>query len=370
MKRMLVVSPTAKAGGAERALARLTRHLPSKCFRPLVALLEPGPLEAWLTAVDCEVVLRRAEDRRTPVEWVHDLVLESKSDLVLSNKWEGQLVGGPAADAAGLPAVWWQQDIARENPDELRAASLPAAAIVCSSDHAVAAQRSFVPDARIEKIHLGVPVAEIAARRGSGALLRRSFGGEASSLVGIVGRLERWKGQEVFLHAASLVAEDQPHVRFAVIGGALLGGEGTYPDDLRRLARELGLADRVRFTGHQDDPYPWFDALDVAVHASRAEPFGLVVVEAMALGKALVATVPGGPAEIVEDGVSGLLVPFGEAELLAAEIIHILGDRVLAARLGEAASRRAWLFSEERMANRFSALLEDVLAVCGRSARS
>jgi glycosyltransferase involved in cell wall biosynthesis len=275
---------------------------------------------------------------------------------------------GPAADAAGLPAVWWQQDIARENPDELRAAGLPVAAIVCSSDHALTAQRTFAPDARLVKLHPGVPVAEIAGRRGSGGQIRASLGWKASSIVGIVGRLERWKGQEVFLRAASLVAEERPDVRFAVIGGALIGTEGTYPDDLRQLARELGLARRVRFTGHQDDPYPWFDALDVAVHASRAEPFGLVVVEAMALGKPVVATLPGGPAEIVEEGLSGLLVPFGEPEALADAIARILNDRMLAATLGREASRRAHLFSEERMADSFAALLEGVLADGGRSA--
>ena len=178
------------------------------------------------------------------------------------------------------------------------------------------------------KIHPGVPVAEIALRRGDGASVRRLLVPEGGPLVGIVGRLDRWKGQDVFLRAASLVARRRPDARFAVVGGALIGYEGSYPDDLERLAAELGLADRVHFAGHQDDPYPWLDALDVAVLASEAEPFGLVVVEAMVLGTPVVATAPGGPEEIVEHGRSGLLVPSGAHEELATAILRVLDDRV------------------------------------------
>jgi glycosyltransferase involved in cell wall biosynthesis len=361
VKQLLVVSPSAKPGGAERALASLVRHLPTRGFRPVVVLLEPGPLEAWLGAAGCEVVLGPDPTPADAVGWVRGIALARRAEVVLSSKWQGHLVGGPAAEAAGLPSFWWQQDLARKNPGEERAARLPAAAIVCSSDHAVAAQRVLAPDARVVKIHPGVAVTAIAGRRGAGSRIRAALGWEPSRIVGIVGRLERWKGQEIFLRAAALVAGRHPDVRFAVIGGALLGNEGSYPDDLEQLAAELGLADRVCFAGHQMDVYPWFDALDVAVHASRGEPFGLVVVEAMALGKPLVATVPGGPAEIVEDGVSGLLVPFGTPDALAEAVNRILDDRALGAALGREASRRAPLFSEERMADCFASLLSDLL---------
>src|SRR5437764_15378541 len=110
----------------------------------------------------------------------------------------------------------------------------------------------------------------------------------------MVARLERWKEQALVLHAARHVAAMREDVRFVLVGGAILGTEGPYPEKLRLLARNLGLAERVHFAGHQADVYPWFDALDVVVHTTRAEPFGLVVAEAMALAKPIVALRSGG----------------------------------------------------------------------------
>lgn len=362
MTRVLVVTPFGEEGGAERTLMSLVRHLPARGFIPVVALLEPGSLERRLTEAGCEAVHCAACDPESQADWVRELGLARGAELVLSNKTEAQVIGALAADRAALPAVWWQQDTVYDRPLELQAASLPVAAIVCCSAHVIAAQRALTPDARIEKIPGGVPVAEIARRRGSGARVRALLGWVDSPIVGIVGRLQPWKGQMVFLEAARIVAERAPEVRFAVVGGALFATEASYADDLRARAEELGILDRVNFAGHQHDVYPWFDALDVAVHASRAEPFGLVVVEAMALGKPLVASVPGGPAEIVEDGVSGLLVPHGEPELMANAITSILEDPPLARALGEVAARRATLFSEERMVDGFTELFQDVLA--------
>jgi glycosyltransferase involved in cell wall biosynthesis len=128
------------------------------------------------------------------------------------------------------------------------------------------------------------------------------------------------------------------------------------------LAAELGIADRVHFAGHQSDVHPWYDALDVVVHASFGEPFGLVLVEAMALGKPVVATAAGGPLEIIEDGISGVLIPPGDPDRLAATIDRILGDRSLAAALGRAAAERAQAFSEQGMAQRFAALLRNLIS--------
>jgi glycosyltransferase involved in cell wall biosynthesis len=176
-----------------------------------------------------------------------------------------------------------------------------------------------------------------------------------------VGRLEPWKGQEVFLQAAARIAERCPDARFAVVGSAITDKLRAYPDQLERLAATLGLADRVHFAGHVDDTAPWFDALDVCVHATHGEPFGLVVVEAMAVATPVVATALGGPTEIVEHGTSGLLVPPGEPEPLADAVASILADERLAARLADGGAQRASRFSDDRMAAGFAAVLDGVL---------
>jgi glycosyltransferase involved in cell wall biosynthesis len=365
---VLLLSPSAAAGGAERAFASLARTLPDTGYWPTAALLQAGPLEDWLRESGCPTrVLASHRTRNLPrtaltLLALRRVTLSTGARAVVSNLPKGHVFGGLAARAAGIPAVFWQQGIAGPRLLERVAGAVPADAIACCSHAAASAQRELTPRRRAHPIHLGIRLPDLAAVRGSGRGIRRSLGWEANPTVGIVGRLQPWKGQEVFLRAAARLAAARPDTRFLVVGGAILGWEGSYPEDLRRLADELGIADLVHFAGHQRDVHPWYDALDVVVHASFGEPFGLVLVEAMALGKPVVATAAGGPLEIIEDGVSGLLIPPRDPVRLAATVQRILDDPHLSSALGHGAAQRAQQFSEERMAQRFAALLREVIA--------
>ena len=364
MTAVLLVSPSAKPAGSERCVASLARHLPSFGFEPHTVLLEHGPLEGWLPSPPTVIDAGRFRELATTVRTLRaliELARERGAKAVVSHQSKGHVYGGLVARRAGLPEIWWQHSTPRRIPVDIVSALVPTDTIVGGSDEVLAHQRRLTPRRRLAKVHYGVPVAEIARREGSGARIRSALGWEGAPLVGIVGRLQPWKGQEVFLRAAARITAARPDVRFLVVGGAVLGTEGSYPDDLRRLAGELGLDGRVHFAGHQEDVYPWFDALDVVVHASIGEPFGLVLVEAMALGKPLIATNVAGPTEIVEDGRSGLLVPPGDPRAIADAVERVLGDPALAAALGKGASERALLFTEERMAREVALILEDVL---------
>jgi glycosyltransferase involved in cell wall biosynthesis len=289
------------------------------------------------------------------------MIEQTRQDLVISNQTKGHLYGGSAARLAKVPAVFWQQGIPSASLMERLAGIVPARCIVASSEAAVKAQRAITPRRRVRRIPLGVLVEQIAHRAGEGAAIREVLGVSGLPTVGIVGRLQPWKGQDLFLRAAAQVAHRAPDVRFLVVGGAILGWEGSYPGDLERSVSESPeLRDRVIFAGHQDDVYPWYDALDVVVHASTEEPFGLVLVEAMALGRPLVATGAAGPTEIVEHGVSGLLVPPGDASAMAQAIRSILDDVALARDLSAGAKARSEQFSARSMAARWAALLDEI----------
>jgi glycosyltransferase involved in cell wall biosynthesis len=285
---------------------------------------------------------------------------EHDAVAVVSNLSKTHVYGGAAAALAGVPAIWWQRDIARGSRIERVAAHVPATVVVCNSDASAAAQRQLTPKRKVVTVYPGASVAEAAAAAGSGRAIREELGWQDAFVVGIVGRLQPWKGQRTFLEAAARIAAERPDARFAIVGGAILGWEGDYPDALRRLPAELGIADRVHFSGHQDDVFPWYDALDVAVHASTAEPFGRVLVEAMALGKPLVAATDGGALEIVEDGRSGLVVKPHDANGIAEAVLRIGNDPELAARLSLGAVARAERFSPERAAAEFAAVLDEV----------
>lgn len=283
-----------------------------------------------------------------------------RCDVVVSNQSKGHVYGGIAAAIARRPAVWWQQGTPESSRIESVAARVPAAFVVASSTVSVLAQRRLTPSNRVELVTLGCDISKLRSQAGSGAAVRREHGWGTTPLVGIVGRLQEAKGQDVFLRAAALVTAVHDDARFVVVGGALLGWEGDYPQRLLRLAVELGIDKRVHFAGYQDDVYPWFDALDVVVHASFGEGFGLVLVEAMAFGKPLVATCD--PANIVEQGVSGLLVAPGDHTAMAEAVAGILSDPGRRARMGRAAAERAAHFDDTVTAARFAELLAGITA--------
>ena len=157
-------------------------------------------------------------------------------------------------------------------------------------------------------------------------------------LVGMLGRISPTKGQLVLVRAAPLVLRTHPGVRFVIIGEASFGAE-QYAEQVRAEVDRLGLTDRFLFTGFVRDPVVELDLLSVCVHgATVPEPFGQVVVEAMARGVPVVATRGGGVDEILDGQVLALTVPPGDADALAAAIVRTLADPETAL----ARASRAW----------------------------
>ena len=369
---VLVVAPSAVAGGAERALAGLVGRLPGLGYAPHVALFEQGPLVGWLDDAGCPYGMvasgrfRHPRDVVRTVRGIRRMARGTGARLVLGNTHVGHIYGGLAAASLRLPAVYWQQIIPTRRyggPPMTRpvldrvAARVPAGVAVASSVEAAEAQRELRPGRRVEVVPLGVDLERIRARAGCGALLREREGLVQGPVIGMVGWIWPWKGQDVFLRATAALLDRWPTAHIVIVGST---GDPTFRRELDDLVAELGMAERVVFAGDRREVYDWFDAIDVAVHASWGEAFGLVLVEAMALATPVVATSVGGPAEIIEDGVSGLLVPPGDHQAMAAAIARAL-DPGVAADLGQAASARAELFSAERMAMTIASLFDEVL---------
>ncbi len=158
--------------------------------------------------------------------------------------------------------------------------------------------------------------------------------------VGLVGRIARWKGQHVFLEAAYLVRQRFADVAFQIVGAPLFA-ERDYERELQELTAKLNLSDCVEFTGFRPDVTALIAEMEIVVHASiTGEPFGQVVIEGMAMAKPIVATAGGGILEIVVDGVTGLLVPMGDAKAMAAAICQLLQDPASAAQMGSMGQQR------------------------------
>lgn len=159
---------------------------------------------------------------------------------------------------------------------------------------------------------------------------------ESSSglVVGSMGRFEKPKGYECFIDAAAVVAAADEAARF------VLAGDGSLRSALESRVSELGLSDRFSFPGWSSDPLMAIRAMDIYVVSSVTETTNLSALEAMALGRPMVATAVGGLPEIVDDGNTGYLVPPRDPSVLAARILELLGDRDLRLRMGQAGRAR------------------------------
>jgi glycosyltransferase involved in cell wall biosynthesis len=174
--------------------------------------------------------------------------------------------------------------------------------------------------------------------------------------VGLVATFARWKGHEVFLDAAARIPSGLP-CRFYLVGGPIYRSQGSQyaMEELRRRAGTLGLDGRLGFTGYLTDSAAALRALDVVVHAStRPEPFGRVIVEGMACGRAVVAVRNGGAAELFEDGINALGCPPCEPETLARVLVRLISDPELRRRLSEVGRATALArFDRARLAGRW-----------------
>jgi glycosyltransferase involved in cell wall biosynthesis len=167
-----------------------------------------------------------------------------------------------------------------------------------------------------------------------------------SPVLGVVGQITPWKGQDDAVRILALVRQHLPRARLRIIGSAVFIGPGVSLDNegfarrLTALAEELGVLDSVEFTGEAEDTPAAYGALDVLLVPSWEEPFGRVVAEGMASGVPVVATSLGGPAELIEHGVSGFLAPPRGPAAWVEPVLAVLQDPTVAREIAIAARKR------------------------------
>ncbi len=362
-KKILYVQPNSEVGGSDIALLRLICSLDKNLYIPVVVMPAEGPLAGMLRNSEAEVKVIPMVQLRTTLSPSHQLrylinflptilkikrfILDNRVDLVHTNSLYC-LYGAWAAKLANCPHIWHIREIPPQVPI---AKDIYAMMVKLLSKKVVVMTRAVAyslfskPDniKNISYLTEGMDLTKWLPDI-KGDRIRRELGiSDNSKLVGFVGRLDPWKGLDVFLRAAALVIQQFPDTHF-IISGDAPGGFENYRDEMKNLARQLGLSNQVEFLGWKyrlDDIPEVMAALDVFCHTSTdPEPFGLVVIEAMSMGKAVIAAKAGGPLEIIEDRVSGCLTLPGKHDLLATAICEILGDEVFRRSLGIAARKR------------------------------
>jgi glycosyltransferase involved in cell wall biosynthesis len=294
-----------------------------------------------------------------------------KPDLVQTNGMKAHVLGAWASPR-GVPVVWHLHDYLGSRPVMARLLRISARRGVfvrgVAVSHSVAADAAQVLGARVpvEPVYNAIDLDRFAPGPGDGAWLDARAGlpvAPAGTVrVGLVATYAIWKGHDVFLDAAARIVAELP-ARFYIVGGPLYRSTGSQfdPEVLRARASALGLSGRLGFLGYQPDQVAAYRALDVVVHAStRPEPFGRVIVEAMACGRAVIAARGGGAAELFEDGTSALGCPPGDPEALAQAMTRLIADPALRHSLGTAGrAQAAARFDRRRLADQWGRIYLD-----------
>ena len=362
MKLIVTVPWGAALGGAEQMLRTFLGGLDQERVDPTIVFLEPGPFERETAALGIRTAtvpvgrLRQPHRVLAAVGELAALVRRERPDLLLNWSAKAQLYGGAAALFAGLSGrvVWWQHGVPSGHWMDRLATLLPARAIGCSSSASAAGQSRLRPHRPVFVVHPGVsvPASPVAKRKLPGVPAGRT-------VIGIVGRLQPWKGQERLLEAVSLLCGEGHDLHLLVVGGEAHGFSAGFERHLRDRVRALGMHDRVTMTGHVSDVTSMLAAMDIMVNASDTEPFGIVLLEAMAQGVPVLAVADAGPREIVVPGESGALVSRSAPGELADGLRPLLAEPSLRKRLGDGGRDRvSERFSEAIMADRLQSAME------------
>jgi glycosyltransferase involved in cell wall biosynthesis len=356
--RVLFVQSTTEMGGAESALLTLLQSLDRAEIEPFVASLEfgEGSLPEKIESLRIPVFrlprgrFRNVASTAAKVRALRGLIRKNEIDVVVSNGGHANLFARPAAKLARRPCAWWVHMYDESTRIEgrkaiARAERMLAADVLYANSQFTAAKLALdFPDGPpIRVVRPGVDLQKFHPDPAAGARVREEEGiPSGHPVIGIFGRLQRGKGQHIFLRAAGLLAGRGVRFTAVVVGGSLFGLEPEYAEELRNMANEPLLAGRVRFLGNRENPEAWMNACDVVVQASvEPETWGLVVAEAMACGRPVLASSAGGPLEMIDHKRTGWLTPPGDDVALAAWLVILLTNPALRAELGEAARRHA-----------------------------
>jgi glycosyltransferase involved in cell wall biosynthesis len=332
--RVVEVMATGTNGGAQEHVYSLVTRLNRECYEVRVVSLSHGSSVRRLQKAGIDVTVVDEPDDRRSVRALAELLAPFQPEVVHNHMYRAEVVGTRAALLLGEKGCRRPAVISTVHSSRVRCAEdrQNLRNLTPLMDRLIVVSRAIEEKIR-EEGRRGIPVSLIY----NGVDLQRYNHQqpcctlhdeysipEDAPIVGVVARLEAEKGHRTLLDAWPDVLAAQPRAWLLIVG------EGSERDALEAQAASLGIAERVVFTGRREDVPAVTAALDVSVLPSYREAQGLSVLEAMALSRPVVASKVGGIPEMIDDGVSGLLVPPNDCEALAAAIVRLLSDHPLA----------------------------------------
>jgi glycosyltransferase involved in cell wall biosynthesis len=338
--RVVEILATGTNGGAQEHVFGLMSRMDATRFEASVVALSAGSAVRKLQRAGFPVTLIEEPDDAVAVAALAAHLAAVRPDVVHTHMYRADVIGAKAVLAmtnAGRPrphlvsTVHSSRVRSAADRETLRCLTPEIDQLIAVSNAIVAKISDERPGlAPVRLIYNGVDLARYDNQEPN-CDLRETYGMEpGSQVVGVVARLEPEKGHQTLLDAWPHVLRSVPDAYLLVVG------EGTMRDALEQRAAANRVAHRVVFTGRRDDIPAVTAAFDVAVLPSHREAQGLSILEAMALSRPVVASDVGGIPEMIEDGVTGVLVPHDQPEALAAAIVRLLSDHVLADTIARA----------------------------------
>lgn len=343
-KNILYIAPSSGLGGAETFLKTTFLSHDQSRFQPIYLLFQKGPLYDWLKSQNAiiEILSERPRLSRPLTilkthRFIKNVISKHKIDLVHSTMAYGALFAAQATQTMGCHHVWFQHGPASGWMDQC-AAVFPHDGVLVNSNYTLQTQKKLEKNFHFltaknrffEKIDLGTPtptfsVQEINTFKKN--LFQKHQLAENTLIFAMACRLQKWKGVDLVIEALNKVSAENPF--FVFIWGEAFGSKD-YAEQLRQSSKNLP----VSFEGPTPNVPLAFAACDVVINASlQPEPFGLTMIEALSVGKALLGPQEGGPAEIIDSEVTGLCFTPRSATSLAQNITRLINDRSLVEKM-------------------------------------
>lgn len=373
--KVAFVDHSPEIGGAESSLLTLLRHMDKKQFKATVILTSEGLFSKRLREENIQVKviylpltlirLKRGNALKAflflaaylfPIQFfmikLCFYLRKNKFDLILTNTIKAHFYGSIAARLCFIPVIWRFHDILSPtdfSPVLIQSITFfgkrfPTRILAVSDlarDYLV---RDGLKGDKVEVIFSGIDNDRYEFKNTSRNIRNEFNIGDNVKLVGCIGRIIPQKGQRSFLLAIPEVIKKYPETFFLIVGDVYLKEE-RYKEELLEIIKKNKIEDRVKFTGFRYDIRNLIRSLDILVFPSVApESFGLSVLEAMSLGKPVIASKVGGVCEIIEDGVNGMLIEPNHPEQITDRIIQLLSDKemydTIALKAKEVAKKR------------------------------
>ena len=354
MDNILYITELVDIGGGERSLLSLIENLDKTRFRPVLLAPKRGPFTDAVEKLNGKLCLFPFGAAKkiagaiplvslVSISRMWRLLKRENIALVHSNCFIGIVFACIPAKLLGIPLVWTVHGWSSADGIQGTLLNYFIARIitVSSAVKRFITKDGKIPPEKIELVFLGIDLKRY--ERTDPLKIKKEFAiAENAPVIGMVGRFQAVKGHPYFIEAAKEIKKEVPGCKFLLVGARLFDrpSDRGYPDEIRRMIVGAELENDVILTGFREDVPDILSSLNVLAFPSLRESFGLVVVEAMAVGVPVVSSRCEGPEDIIEDGITGLFVPTKDSGALSTAIVSLLKDPARARFLASTAKAR------------------------------